>query len=349
VQLSFDWESLGEKIIEMEKTRRTSLSAVVIAVLGMLQHLVGGASGQLFYNFYRFTCPYADNIVRNVVQSAVQNDTRMAASLLRLHFHDCIVNGCDASVLLDDTDNITGEKNALPNLNSARGFEVIDAIKTALENSCNATVSCADILALAARDSVFLSGGPFWQVQLGRRDGTTASITAANADIPSPIESLDSLISKFQGVGLSVQDLVVLSGAHTIGRAHCGTFSSRLFNFSGSNSPDPTIQPSLLQGLQSLCPDGSSNASTLAPLDSVTKDLFDNVYFKNLQTNSGLLESDQALFSTTNASTAYFVNYYSSFPYAFSRDFPTSMVKMANISVHTGSDGEIRKNCRFVN
>lgn len=328
----------------------SSLPVVVIAVLvGVLQHLGGGASGQLVYNFYRYSCPYVENIALNVVRSAVQNDTRMAASLLRLHFHDCMVNGCDASVLLDDTDTITGEKGALPNLNSARGFEVIDAIKTALESSCNATVSCADILAIAARDSVYLSGGPYWQVQMGRRDGTTASKSAANADIPSPIESLDSLISKFQGVGLSVQDLVVLSGAHTFGRAHCGTFSSRLFNFSGSNSADPTIQQSLLQSLQSLCPDGNSDPNTLAPLDPVTKDKFDNVYFRNLQNNSGLLQSDQALFSTANASTAFFVNYYSSFPYAFSRDFPTSMVKMANISVHSGSNGEIRKNCRFVN
>jgi len=336
----------------MENTMRASasLSVVVIAVLlGMVQHRVGGASGQLVYDFYRYSCPFVENMVSNVVRSAVQNDTRMAASLLRLHFHDCIVNGCDASVLLDDTDTITGEKSALPNLNSARGFEVIDAIKTALENFCNATVSCADILTLAARDSVYLSGGPYWQVQLGRRDGTTASKSAANANIPSPIESLDSLISKFQGVGLSVRDLVVLSGAHTIGRAHCGTFSSRLFNFSASNGPDPTIQPSLLQNLQSTCPDGKSDPNTLAPLDAVTKDWFDNVYFKNLQNNMGLLQSDQVLFSTANASTAFFVNYYSSFPYAFARDFPTSMVMMASIGVHTGSDGQIRKNCRFVN
>ena len=59
-------------------------------------------------------------------------------------------------MLLDDTDSITGEKNALPNLNSARGFEVIDAINIALENSCNATVFCANILTLAARNSVYL-------------------------------------------------------------------------------------------------------------------------------------------------------------------------------------------------
>ena len=59
-------------------------------------------------------------------------------------------------MLLDDTDNFVGEKTAAPNLNSLRGFEVIDAIKSELEAVCPQIVSCADILATAARDSVIL-------------------------------------------------------------------------------------------------------------------------------------------------------------------------------------------------
>lgn len=62
--------------------------------------------------------------------------------------------GCDASVLLDDTSSFTGEKTAGPNSGSLRGFEVIDSIKSQMENICPGVVSCADILTVAARDSV---------------------------------------------------------------------------------------------------------------------------------------------------------------------------------------------------
>jgi len=57
---------------------------------------------------------------------------------------------------LDDKGTFVGEKNAGPNQGSARGFEVIDTIKTSVEAACKATVSCADILALATRDGIAL-------------------------------------------------------------------------------------------------------------------------------------------------------------------------------------------------
>lgn len=62
--------------------------------------------------------------------------------------------GCDGSILLDGGDD--GEKSALPNVNSVRGFDVIDTIKSSVENACSGVVSCADILAIAAKFSVLL-------------------------------------------------------------------------------------------------------------------------------------------------------------------------------------------------
>ncbi|PWA37152.1 heme peroxidase [Artemisia annua] len=74
--------------------------------------------------YYNRVCPQALPTIKRVVEDAVAQERRMGASLLRLHFHDCFVNGCDASILLDQTSTIDSEKNAGANVNSARGFEL---------------------------------------------------------------------------------------------------------------------------------------------------------------------------------------------------------------------------------
>lgn len=144
-----------------------------------------------------------------------------------------------------------------------------------------------------------------------------------------------------------MRTLCFYAGAHTIGFAQCFTFKTRLFNFGESGKPDPTLDGSLLKNLQSLCPNQAASDTQLAPLDPVTSTKFDNIYFKNLVNNSGLLQSDQVLMG--NNRTASMVFGYSKLPYLFYRDFGASMVNMANIGVLTGSNGEIRKNCKAVN
>ncbi|KAK3152590.1 hypothetical protein QOZ80_2BG0161050 [Eleusine coracana subsp. coracana] len=214
----------------------------------------------------------------------------MAASILRLHFHDCFVQGCDGSILLDDVDGtFTGEKTADMNINSVRGFEVIDQIKANVEALCPGVVSCADILALAARDFTVALGGPSWEVKLGRRDSTTASLKEANTDLSSPSSNLAKLIAAFRKKGFSPRELVALSGAHTIGQARCANFRERAYNATTN------IDPAYGETLQSRCP-RTGGDDNLTPLDVTSPDRFDGSYFRGLFRQKGLLHSDQALF-----------------------------------------------------
>ncbi|KAF5761998.1 putative peroxidase [Helianthus annuus] len=166
---------------------------------------------QLSSTFYDASCPNALRTIRTSIRTAISRERRMAASIVRLHFHDCFVQGCDASILLDDGPSIISEKNALPNKGSVRGYEVIEAAKSEVEKLCPGVVSSADVLTVAARDASEMVGGPSWSVKLGRRDSTMASLLLAESGaLPSFKASLDSLISTFGDNGLSARDMVAL-------------------------------------------------------------------------------------------------------------------------------------------
>ncbi|GLT41462.1 hypothetical protein SLA2020_155250 [Shorea laevis] len=291
--------------------------------------------------FYSSSCPRAESIVSLTVQSHYRSNPIIAPGLLRMHFHDCFVEGCDASILIEGSNT---EKTAIPNL-TLRGFEVIDDAKKQIEAVCPGIVSCADILALAARDAVVLTRGVSWLVPTGRRDGRVS--LASNVNLISPTESIDAQKQKFAAFGLNTQDLVALVGGHTIGTAACQTFSYRLYNFT-SNGPDASIDPAFLSQLQSLCPQ-NGDGTRRVDLDTGSAGRFDLCFFTNLRNNRGILESDQKLW--TDASTRPIVQRFlgGSPPLSFSIEFGRSMVKMSNIGVKTGTDGEIRKICSAVN
>lgn len=321
----------------------------VLALMTVWVSTSANPDGALQPDYYQWTCPQAAAIISAGVQRAAAQEARMAASLLRLHFHDCFVKGCDASILLDDTANFTGEKTAKPNLNSVRGFGVVDKIKTALEKKCPGVVSCADLLAVAARDSVVISGGPAWEVPLGRRDSRSASKSGANYNIPAPTSTHQTLETKFKLKGLHSLDLVVLSGGHTIGLSRCTSFKARLYNNSGSEKPDPTLDTTYLKQLRIECPQNGTDDNQTVPLDPVTPFKFDGNYYKNIVASKGLLNSDQILYSTNGSKTAAYVKFYTTHTQAFFKQFAISMIKMGNLSPLTGSQGEIRKNCHKMN
>jgi peroxidase len=248
------------------------------------------------------------------------------------------VQGCDASVLIDSTDGNTAEKDALAN-KSLRGYEVIDRIKEALESRCPGVVSCADILALAARDAVFTAGGPYYGVPSGRRDGTRSSAADTLTALPPPFLNASALIQLFGSHGFTAQDMVALSGGHTLGVAHCVAFRNRL------QGEAATLDASLASRLSATC-GGANGDSATAPFDR-TSNMFDGVYFRELQARRGLMTSDQTLFESpeTKGIVNMFAGNQGNFFYAFQQ----GMLKMGQLDLMEGVQGEIRKTCRVVN
>lgn len=129
------------------------------------------------------------------------------------------------------------------------------------------------------------------------------------------------------------------AGSHTIGQARCTSFRTRIYN-------ETNIDSTFAASLQANCP-STGGDNNLAPLDTTTQDTFDNAYFTNLLSQKGLLHSDQQLFN--GGSTDSQVTDYSNNPDTFNSNFADAMVKMGNLSPLTGSDGQIRANCRSVN
>lgn len=139
-----------------------------------------------------------------------------------------------------------------------------------------------------------------------------------------------------------MDDLVALSGGHTLGFSHCSSFQNRIHKFNTTHDTDPSMHPSFAASLKSVCPiqNRAKNAGTTMDPSPTT---FDNTYFKLILQGKGLFSSDQALL--TSSDTKDLVSKFANSHEAFSTAFVKAMVTMSSI---TGGE-EVRKDCRVVN
>ncbi|XP_071720586.1 peroxidase 27-like [Rutidosis leptorrhynchoides] len=309
--------------------------------------LLSHVNGQgLKVGFYEKSCPEAEKIVYKVISDVMAVAPSLSGPLLRMHFHDCFIKGCDGSVLLDSPTN-QSEKFSIPNL-TLRGYNIIDRVKTALEKACPGVVSCADIVAIVARDVTVATMGPHWYVETGRRDGRVSLISDPLnpvSGLPPFFLNITSLKASFALRGLNSKDLVVLSGGHTIGMSHCSSFTSRLYNFTGKGDTDPTMDPNYIAQLKKKCK--PADPTTIAELDPGSFLTFDDSYYRLLTKRRGLLTSDAALLDDPETK-AYLIQA-TGHDSTFFEDFGVSMIKMGRIGVLTGSEGEVRKVCSKIN
>ncbi|BBH01355.1 Peroxidase superfamily protein [Prunus dulcis] len=254
--------------------------------------------------FYRKSCPDLEGIINRKVKEWLKQDFSLAASLMRLHFHDCAIR---------------------------------------VEKKCPKTVSCADILTAATRDATVQAGGPYWAVPYGRRDGKV-SIAKETEMVPMGHENITALVEFFQSQGLNVLDLVVLFRGTPIGRSSCGSVQHRLYNFSGTGKPDPSLDPQYLNYLERKC----RWASDYVDLDAATPHKLTLDITPICRRRWDFCPQNQLLYSDPRTSPL--IKAFAYQPSVFYHQFGVSMAKFRNVQVLTEkNEGEIRTNCNFVN
>ncbi|KAL8162740.1 hypothetical protein V2J09_014229 [Rumex salicifolius] len=297
-------------------------SPAALAALLILLTLAGESFANLRVGFYIGKCGKnnVEAIVFRVIRTKFIQDPTIVAALLR-------ANG------------------------SVRGYEVIDAVKAALEKACPEVVSCADIIVLATRAAVNLAGGRWYKVPTGRRDGTISLADEPNAELVGPSTPISEAIKTFADKGIRMEDFVLLLGAHTTGITHCAFVENRLYNFNGvSGLTDPSMNSTLVPFLKRTCPrdgDGSNEVSLDQSKQGKAANIIDNGFYKAVMDRKGILDIDQKLRS--NATTRRIVSKYAVNEKLFQIKFGQAMVKLGRIGVLTGNHGQIRKSCNVVN
>ncbi|EEE66279.1 hypothetical protein OsJ_22484 [Oryza sativa Japonica Group] len=293
--------------------------------------------GQLRTDYYSTICPNLETIVRSSVKQSMAASPISAPATLRLFFHDCAVRGCDASIMIVNSNGDDEWRNSDNQSLKPEGFTTVLNAKAAVDSDpqCRYKVSCADILALAARESVYQSGGPNYQVELGRYDGRVS--TRDSVVLPHANFNLDQLNAFFAGLGLSQTDMIALSGGHTFGAADCRFFQYRI-------GADPAMDQGFAAQLRNTC---GGNPNNFAFLNGATPAAFDNAYYRGLQQGRGSSAptrrctptSGRAAPSTTTRE-----------PERLFGGFAAAMTRLGRVGVKTAATGgEIRRDCRFPN
>ncbi|KAL2321138.1 hypothetical protein Fmac_030107 [Flemingia macrophylla] len=308
-------------------------------------------SKSLKLDFYKSSCPNAEKIVADAFREIVKANSGAIANFIRLQFHDCFVNGCDASILLDYSpsgDQV--EKSSQFNGLLLKGADMMDEIKTKVEAQCPGVVSCADILAFATNEAMTLAGMPAQKPLGGRRDATVSLATVAEANnLPLPNWSMEQMVELFNRKGFNLEEMVILLGAHSVGIAHCDAFIERANNFNGTGKPDPTLTPEVVEEIKKSCPDYGTPQYRNPPVNfDATPTVLDNLFFKDMvNRRRTLLITDSHILEDPR--TFPVVQKLANDTELFTKRFPEVMAKLTALNVIVGQEGEIRKICRSTN
>ena len=297
----------------------------------------------LVMNFYRDSCPQAEDIITEQVKLLYKRHKNTAFSWLRNIFHDCAAESCDASLLLDSTRRSLSEKETDRSF-GLRNFRYLDTIKEAVERECPGVVSCSDILVLSGRDGIVALGGPYIPLKTGRRDGRKSRAEMLEQYLPDHNESMTVVLERFANIGIDTPGLVALLGSHSVGRTHCVKLVHRLYP-----EVDPALNPDHVPHMLHKCPDPIPDPKAVQYVrnDRGTPMILDNNYYRNILDNKGLLIVDHQL--ATDKRTKPYVKKMAKSQDYFFKEFSRAITILSENNPLTGTKGEIRLQCNVAN
>ncbi|KDO78223.1 hypothetical protein CISIN_1g019129mg [Citrus sinensis] len=269
----------------------------------------------LVMNFYKDTCPQAEDIIREQVKLLYKRHKNTAFSWLRNIFHDCAVQSCDASLLLDSTRKTLSEKE-MDRSFGMRNF----------------------------RDGVVALGGPYIPLKTGRRDGRKSRAEILEQYLPDHNDSMSVVLERFAAIGIDAPGLVALLGSHSVGRTHCVKLVHRLYP-----EVDPALNPDHVPHMLHKCPDAIPDPKAVQYVrnDRGTPMVLDNNYYRNILDNKGLMMVDHQL--ATDKRTRPYVKKMAKSQDYFFKEFSRAITLLSENNPLTGTKGEIRKVCNLAN
>ncbi|GAA0169331.1 peroxidase [Lithospermum erythrorhizon] len=244
-----------------------------------------------------------------------------------------VFQGCDASILLRGSPSLR-----------ALTLKAIRDLGNILHKECGRVVSCADIITICTRDAIFLAGGPDYSVPLGRRDSLVSLPPPKNntkLPFPPPSSNTTTNLNYFAQHNFDATDVVAISGSHTFGRSRCFAVKSRLYP-----TVDPTMDPKFAKTVGKTCDSSNSTNNATVLMDTLTSKIFDNKHYVNIMNHKVLFNTDQDLLNDVR--TKYIVTSFAKNQSLFFEKFVNAIVKMGQMGVLIGNQGEIRSNCSLI-
>ncbi|XWS61432.1 hypothetical protein CRYUN_Cryun07bG0125200 [Craigia yunnanensis] len=305
-------------------SRKLSPVLAILAVVLFCQSV----HSQLQIGFYKDTCSLVEFIVKEEVRKAFIRDRGVAAGLMRMHFHDCFVRVSGMSHLLIHLylyhRVVMDQFSSIP-LPPAKHRKTPLPITLVYEGTKMEDLAMMSLL---------------------EEEMAELHLPQIRGNLAPPTFNVNQLTQLFENKGFTQEEMVTLSGGHTIGRSHCTSFSDRLYNFSGTSMQDPSLDPKYAALLKQQCPQSSTNPNLVVPMTS-SPSIIDVGYYVDILANMGLFMSDHTL--PTSPVTANQVAQNAKNPMQWKSKFAAAMVKMGQLDVLTGTAGEIRAKYRVIN